>query len=180
MGNGDVLQSDIELLGPLEQVLADSVTDGLTLCDELGGIELRDNRLQNFVSDGRKDTLVVILTEILRSISITLQNIAEYLYLVNLGQLRDFWSMQDSQSQANHLHVLTSGRSRDVSGLRPDIVDNALLQPWDQEMCAFVGDCVLHSRDSVEDNCASATLHIVHRGLGDRCCDGDWDSPFVN
>lgn len=92
MGNGDVLQSDIELLGPLEQVLADSVTDGLTLCDELGGIELRDNRLQNFVSDGRKDTLVVILTEILRSISITLQNIAEYLYLVNLGQLRDFWS----------------------------------------------------------------------------------------
>lgn len=65
MGDGDVLKSDVELLSTLEEVGADAVGDGLTLGDELGSVELGDNGLQDFVSDRWKDTLIVILAEVL-------------------------------------------------------------------------------------------------------------------
>lgn len=65
MSDGDVLKSDVELLSTLEEVGADAVGDGLTLGDELGGVELGDNGLQDFVSDRWEDTLIVILAEVL-------------------------------------------------------------------------------------------------------------------
>lgn len=52
MGDGDVLEGDVELLGALEQVAADAVGDGFTLGDELGGVELGDDGFEDFVSDG--------------------------------------------------------------------------------------------------------------------------------
>jgi hypothetical protein len=66
--NGNILQSDVELLGSLEQVGTDSVADSFTLCDQLGGVELGDDSFEDFVSDGREDTLIVILAETLKSI----------------------------------------------------------------------------------------------------------------
>lgn len=65
MGDGNVLKSNVELLGTLEEVAADAVGDGLTLCDELCGVELGDDGFEDFVSDGWEDTLIVILSEIL-------------------------------------------------------------------------------------------------------------------
>ena len=65
MSDGDVLKSDVELLSTLEEVGADAVGDGLTLGDELGGVELGDNGLQDFVSDRWEDTLIVILAKVL-------------------------------------------------------------------------------------------------------------------
>lgn len=62
VGDGDVLQGDVELGGTLEKVCTDAVGDSFTLGDELGGVELGDDSLQNFISDGGKDTLVVIGT----------------------------------------------------------------------------------------------------------------------
>lgn len=62
MGDGDVLEGDIELRGTLKEVVADAVGDGLTLGDELGGVELGDDRLEDFVSDGREDTFIVVCT----------------------------------------------------------------------------------------------------------------------
>lgn len=38
-----------------------------TLRDELGGVELGDDRLEDFVPDGGKNTLVVVETKRLRS-----------------------------------------------------------------------------------------------------------------
>jgi hypothetical protein len=63
--DGDILESDVELLSALEQVGTDSVADSLTLCDQFCGIELGDDRLEDFVSDGREDTLIVVLAETL-------------------------------------------------------------------------------------------------------------------
>jgi len=40
--------------------------DGLTLSDEFGGIKLSDDGFEDFVTDGRKDTFIVVLAEILR------------------------------------------------------------------------------------------------------------------
>lgn len=62
MGDGNVLQGDVELGGTLEKVCTDAVGDGFTLGDELCGVELGNDGLQDFVSDGGEDTLVVIGT----------------------------------------------------------------------------------------------------------------------
>lgn len=62
VGDGDVLKGDVELRGALEEVVADAVGDGFTLGDELGGVELGDDRLEDFVSDGREDTFIVVCT----------------------------------------------------------------------------------------------------------------------
>lgn len=69
MCDGDVFEFDVEFLGTLEQVGADSVADCFTLCDELCGVELGYDSFQDFVSDGGKNTLVVILTKVLVPIS---------------------------------------------------------------------------------------------------------------
>ena len=39
--------------------------------------------------------------------------------------------MQHPQRQADHLQVLTTSRSRDISGFGADIVDDGFLQPGD-------------------------------------------------
>jgi hypothetical protein len=65
VGDGNVLKSNVELLGTLEEVAADAVGDGLTLGDELCGVELGDDGFEDFVSDGWEDTLIVILSEVL-------------------------------------------------------------------------------------------------------------------
>jgi hypothetical protein len=65
VGDGDVLEGNVELAGALEQVCADFVGDGLALGDELGGVELGDNGLEDFVADGGEDTLIVVEAEVL-------------------------------------------------------------------------------------------------------------------
>jgi hypothetical protein len=64
--DGDVLERDVELLRSLHEVGADAVADGLSLGDELGGIELGDDGLEDFVSDGGEYSLIVVLAEVLR------------------------------------------------------------------------------------------------------------------
>ena len=65
VGDGNVLERNVELGGALDEVGADALRDGLALGDELGGIELGDNGLEDFVTDGGENTLVVILAEVL-------------------------------------------------------------------------------------------------------------------
>jgi hypothetical protein len=60
-------------LGTLEEVGSDAVADCFTLGDQFCSIELGDDRLEDFVSDGREDSFVVILTEVLAS-SVTIPN----------------------------------------------------------------------------------------------------------
>lgn len=88
-------------------------------------------------------------------------------YLVDLGQVLDFGAVQNSQCQADHLHVLGSGGGADVSGSCPDVVDDALLQPGDQEVGALVHDLVLDTAHTVEDDGAGAAFDIVYGGVGE-------------
>jgi hypothetical protein len=66
VGDGDILEGNVELGSTSKEVGTDAVGDGFTLGDEFGGIELGDDGLEDFVSDRREDTLIVILTEVLR------------------------------------------------------------------------------------------------------------------
>lgn len=87
--------------------------------------------------------------------------------------------MKNSQGQANHLQILASGGCRDVPWLRAYIVDDALLQPGNEEMRALVDNRILHSRVSIEDDSASASLDIVNRGLKERRSQGKRDRSLV-
>jgi hypothetical protein len=55
----NILEQDIELPRTGQQVLPDLGRNNLTLGDQLGSIELSYGSFQNFVSDRRKNTLIV-------------------------------------------------------------------------------------------------------------------------
>lgn len=63
MRDRDILESNVELLGTLEKLGTDTVGHLLTLGDELGGVELRNDGFENFVTDRGEDALVVVGTE---------------------------------------------------------------------------------------------------------------------
>lgn len=65
VGYRHVLERNVELLGTLEELAADTVADGFTLGDELRGVKLGNDSLQNFVTDGWEDTLIVVRSEVL-------------------------------------------------------------------------------------------------------------------
>lgn len=101
-------------------------------------------------------------------------------YLIDLRELGDLWSMKHSQGQADHLQVLTSRRRGNVSRLRPNVVDDCLLQPGDQEMCTLIDDLLLHTRQPVEDHGARTALDIVHGVLDEPEPTGGGDHPLVD
>lgn len=135
MGDGNVLESNVELLGALEEIGTDAVADGLTLGNKLGSIELGNDGFENFVTNGGKDTLIVILAEILMNllvfcpahIAIIFMANNAVTYLIDLWQHLHIRSVQYPQCQADHLQILTSSRRRDVAWLRPDVVNDASL-----------------------------------------------------
>jgi len=67
--DGHILESDVELGGAAGELASDALGDGLSLGDELGGVKLRDDGLEDFVADGRQDSLIVVDTEVLRPLA---------------------------------------------------------------------------------------------------------------
>jgi hypothetical protein len=65
VGDRNVLESNVEFLGAFQKIGTNTIADGLTLGDEFCGVELGDNGLKDFVTDGWEDTLVIILTKVL-------------------------------------------------------------------------------------------------------------------
>lgn len=100
-------------------------------------------------------------------------------YLINLGQLRNLGSMQDSQRQANHLQILAAGRGGDVPGLGAYIIDDRLLQPRNEEMGSLIHDRLLDSTQTIEDDSTSATFDIIDGSLDEGEPDGGGDGEFV-
>lgn len=177
MCNGNILEGNVELVGALEQVGADLVGDSLTLGDELGGVELRNDGLEDFVTNGGQNTLVVVETEVLERVSAVKSIWTIETHLVDLRQLLDLWAVQHPQCEGDHLHVLGSGGGADVPRSCADIEDDGALQPGDQEMCALVDDLLLHSGQTVEDDGACATLDIVDGRLSEREGDRAGNDP---
>ena len=96
MCDGDIFQGNVELVGALKEIGADAVGDGFSLCDELGGVELGDNGLENFVSDRGKDTLVVVEAKVLRG---SLLHIGVYTSNDSPGAIRPvLWSQSNREA----------------------------------------------------------------------------------
>ena len=73
MGNRDVLERDVKLGGALQEVGTNSSRDSFSLSDELGSIELSNYGLEDFITDGRKDTLIIVKPKGLRGKSVLLE-----------------------------------------------------------------------------------------------------------
>jgi hypothetical protein len=98
----DVVENQIKTLCTPLKVLADEPRDHLSLSDELGRVELGDCPLENFVHDGRQNTLVVICPE----------------FAVDCSEGRCFWSREHSASYVDHLKICsTQGSVRVPPGL---------------------------------------------------------------
>ena len=63
VGDGHILERDVELLGALDEIGPDPLRDSFTLGNELCRIELGNNGLEDFVADRGQNTLVVVLAE---------------------------------------------------------------------------------------------------------------------
>lgn len=75
--------------------------------------------------------------------------------------------MQDTQGQTDHLQILAPGGGGDIARFGADIVDDRPLQPWDQEMRAFVHNSLFDSRKPIEYDCTGASFDVVNRLLSD-------------
>lgn len=67
MCDGDILERNVEFLCAFEEVGPDAVADGFTLGDKLCGVELGDDGFEDFITDGRQDTFIIVLAEVLLS-----------------------------------------------------------------------------------------------------------------
>lgn len=63
VGDGDVVEDEVEPPRSAREVFTHETGDHLTLGDELGSVELRDDGLEDFVDDGREDAFVVVGTK---------------------------------------------------------------------------------------------------------------------
>jgi hypothetical protein len=68
VGNGNILQGDVELGGTEGEVVADAIRDSLSLGNELCSVKLSDNGLEDFVTNGGEDSLIVVGTEVLQEL----------------------------------------------------------------------------------------------------------------
>ena len=88
--------------------------------------------------------------------------------------------MQNSEGQANHLQVLAAGGCRDVPRLGAHIIDDRLLEPWNEEVGAFVDNALANTAETVEDDSAVAALDIVDRSLGETEAGGERNGEAVD
>lgn len=167
VSDGYILEGDVELFSAAHEIGADAVRHGLSLGDELGGVELGDDGLEDFVSDGGEHTFIVISTVrlFLYISKVTGKKTGGKPYLVDLGQVRDLGTVQHTQRQADHLQILGAGRRGDIPGLGSHVVDDAPLQPGNQEMRSLADHLFLHTSQAVEDDGARAALDVVNRGI---------------
>lgn len=182
MGDGHILKSDVEFGSSAGEVLADLLRDGLSLGDELGSIELGDDGLEDFVTDGGEDSLIVVDTEVLgriRTRSFKTNNWRKA-YLVDLGQSLDIWSVQHSQCQAHHLQILATSRRGNIPGLGPHIEDDALLQPRHQEVRALIDDILLDTRHSIENHSSGSAFDIEYGLAGEEDACRRWNRQAVH
>jgi len=120
--------------------LAEWSTHHFTLGNELSSVKLRNDALQNFVSNGRKNPFVIVQAEI----------------LVNFGEVFSVRSGENSKCDRDHLHVLGTSCRRDVliaiyqpekrgwrqethPGLDSAVIEDSALEPRNQEMGPFAG-----------------------------------------
>jgi hypothetical protein len=125
-------------------VIADESRDILSLGDQLGGVELGNNTLENLVDDTGKDALVVVGSK----------------STVDLRKGIDAGSGQDTAGNVDHLQILGTGEGGDIARLRADIVDDGGLNPGDLQVGSFGVDVALDTADTAVLDGAATTIDV--------------------
>jgi hypothetical protein len=125
-------------------VIADESRNVLSLGDQLGGVELSNDALEDLVDDTGKDALVVVGSK----------------GTVDLRQGIDARSGQDTAGNVDHLQILGTGEGGDVARLRADIVDDGSLDPGDLQVGSFGVDVALDTADAAVLDGAATTIDV--------------------
>lgn len=64
-------------------------------------------------------------------------------YLVNLGKQLNFRTVEDTEGQRHHLEILGASSGGDVARFGANVIDDGLLEPWDEEVRALIDDLVV-------------------------------------
>ena len=64
MNDSHIIQHDVEVLSPSDQLFLDLQTDGLSLLEQLVGIVLGHDALEHLVPNGGQDLLVIVDTDV--------------------------------------------------------------------------------------------------------------------
>jgi hypothetical protein len=145
VGDGDVLQDDVELARAAPERVGDERRDLGTLGEELVCVELRDDDLENLVADGGEHLVVVLEAQ-------GGEDIREAL---NVG------AREDAEREADHLEVLGAGGGGEVVRAGADVEEGGALQEWDPEVGALPDRVREHPAEAVEDDGALAAVDGV-------------------
>ena len=113
-----IVKGNVEASRTAGQVVPDETGDILTLRNQLAGVELRDNALEDFVHDGRKNPLVEVAAK----------------GAVDLREGVDAGSGQNTAGDVDHLQVLGTGQGSDVARLCAHVVDDGRFEPGNSEV----------------------------------------------
>ena len=128
----DIIEDNVKLLGAFEETLTDESADLFALGDELRGVKLRHDTVEDFIDDGGKDPFIEIRPEI----------------PVNIRELLLIRFRENSDCNVNHLQVLRSGEGNNVARLGPDVEEDWAFDEGDEEVGPFGVDLVLDTGDS--------------------------------
>jgi len=134
----EVSQSNLE-------VLLDTLTDLLSLSNELVGVVAGNDGLEDFIDDRWKHSSIVVHTEVPI-------DIVDSLWV---------WSEQDSQVQVDGLQIFRASGTLDGLWMGPYIIDNWSFKDWKLHVPTFPVNCILHSCEGVKLHGTVSWLDIV-------------------
>ena len=120
-GQRNIIQGNVETSRSSGKVIPDQSRHILTLCDQLTGVELGHNALQNLVDDRRQNSLIKVGSK----------------GTIDLGKGIHSGLGQDTAGDVDHLKVLGAGERGDVARLCADVIDNGRFKPWDPNMRSY-------------------------------------------
>uniref|UniRef100_A0A480HAH8 Prohibitin-2 n=1 Tax=Sus scrofa TaxID=9823 RepID=A0A480HAH8_PIG len=115
LSDGDIVQDEAEVLGPLRQLPSDQQGHLGPLGDQLGGVELGHHTLEHLVDNGGQHSLLIVQPQA----------------LVHAGQLHGVGSGQHPQGDVHHLQVFGACGGGNFSGSGSNIIDDRVLEPGD-------------------------------------------------
>mmetsp|Transcript_20392 Transcript_20392/g.36628 ORF Transcript_20392/g.36628 Transcript_20392/m.36628 type:complete len:300 (+) Transcript_20392:422-1321(+) len=150
VGDGDIIQRQMEMRPALNQFGLDPVRNLSTLTQKLLRIVLRHNRLENLISNRRQNTLIKISPEL----------------SVKLRQFFNNGTPQHTELNVNHLQILRSRHTGDFTRFRPYVDDDRALDDGDDEVGALVADVGENtSAEGVEHDGTFTTVDVVNAGV---------------
>ncbi|KAK4262246.1 hypothetical protein QN277_027828 [Acacia crassicarpa] len=135
-----------------------------TLGQELVSIELRDHGLENFISDRRKNLLIIFQTKILH----------------NHWEASGVGAREHTKGEVDHLQVLGSRDGREGVRTSANVKNVGLPYPGDDEMSALPNGFVKNAPETVEEDGSLATVDGVETGVKEGCSNAEPERGACN